>query len=145
MCAGWLCVCFFFSSRRRHTRCSRDWSSDVCSSDLQRDDARPRASVVALLQPVMQPVFPEARHTGDVLLRAAGRDQTFQDYLQGKWRELHRRHGGGKTFEQIWSEALQRGGIYGETPVQAVRLAPGGAPLTPAPPGVGGGPGGNGP
>src|SRR5256884_7261724 len=23
-----------FSSRRRHTRCSRDWSSDVCSSDL---------------------------------------------------------------------------------------------------------------
>src|SRR2546422_4872731 len=28
------CVFFFFSSRRRHTRCSRDWSSDVCSSDL---------------------------------------------------------------------------------------------------------------
>src|SRR3989449_213195 len=27
---------FFFSSRRRHTRCSRDWSSDVCSSDLGR-------------------------------------------------------------------------------------------------------------
>src|SRR6266436_622875 len=27
-------VFFFFSSRRRHTRCSRDWSSDVCSSDL---------------------------------------------------------------------------------------------------------------
>src|SRR5690606_39827865 len=26
--------CFFFSSRRRHTRFSRDWSSDVCSSDL---------------------------------------------------------------------------------------------------------------
>src|SRR5690606_39651864 len=27
---------FFFSSRRRHTRFSRDWSSDVCSSDLRR-------------------------------------------------------------------------------------------------------------
>src|SRR6266542_5606391 len=27
-------LCFFFSSRRRHTRCYRDWSSDVCSSDL---------------------------------------------------------------------------------------------------------------
>src|SRR5205814_7218919 len=26
--------CFFFSSRRRHTRCLSDWSSDVCSSDL---------------------------------------------------------------------------------------------------------------
>src|SRR2546429_4740733 len=35
-----LCVLFvfFFSSRRRHTRCSRDWSSDVCSSDLYVPD-----------------------------------------------------------------------------------------------------------
>src|SRR5699024_11511203 len=30
----WLHVLFFFSSRRRHTRSKRDWSSDVCSSDL---------------------------------------------------------------------------------------------------------------
>src|SRR2546421_5565014 len=29
------CCCFFFSSRRRHTRSDRDWSSDVCSSDLK--------------------------------------------------------------------------------------------------------------
>src|SRR5690606_22296068 len=29
-----ICI-FFFSSRRRHTRFSRDWSSDVCSSDLR--------------------------------------------------------------------------------------------------------------
>src|SRR6266704_7072375 len=28
-------LCFFFSSRRRHTRSKRDWSSDVCSSDLK--------------------------------------------------------------------------------------------------------------
>src|SRR5699024_4237858 len=28
------CLFFFFSSRRRHTRSKRDWSSDVCSSDL---------------------------------------------------------------------------------------------------------------
>src|SRR5207249_8689023 len=27
---------FFFSSRRRHTRSKRDWSSDVCSSDLHQ-------------------------------------------------------------------------------------------------------------
>src|SRR5256884_4230621 len=34
-----VCVSFcFFSSRRRHTRCSRDWSSDVCSSDLCPDN-----------------------------------------------------------------------------------------------------------
>src|SRR5699024_11263769 len=29
-------VLFFFSSRRRHTRSKRDWSSDVCSSDLEQ-------------------------------------------------------------------------------------------------------------
>src|SRR5690606_39652976 len=42
---------FFFSSRRRHTRFSRDWSSDVCSSDLQsfagaRDGAEQRCTRV---------------------------------------------------------------------------------------------------
>src|SRR2546421_4517149 len=31
---------FFFSSRRRHTRSDRDWSSDVCSSDLAVAEAR---------------------------------------------------------------------------------------------------------
>src|SRR5690606_40688564 len=31
---------FFFSRRRRHTRFSRDWSSDVCSSDLNRDHSQ---------------------------------------------------------------------------------------------------------
>src|SRR5205809_6298513 len=36
---------FFFSSRRRHTRCSRDWSSDVCSSDLKNANADPASSV----------------------------------------------------------------------------------------------------
>src|SRR5690625_7761547 len=30
----YLSLLFFFSSRRRHTRWPRDWSSDVCSSDL---------------------------------------------------------------------------------------------------------------
>src|SRR5258707_6028976 len=30
----WMLMIFFFSSRRRHTRYWRDWSSDVCSSDL---------------------------------------------------------------------------------------------------------------
>src|SRR5215510_15803343 len=33
---------FFFSSRRRHTRWPRDWSSDVCSSDLAGGDGGSR-------------------------------------------------------------------------------------------------------
>src|SRR2546421_1615844 len=32
-----ICLSFFFSSRRRHTRSDRDWSSDVCSSDRSEE------------------------------------------------------------------------------------------------------------
>src|SRR5690606_40264089 len=39
---------FFFSSRRRHTRFSRDWSSDVCSSDLIKRPALFLASFIAI-------------------------------------------------------------------------------------------------
>src|SRR2546422_3910824 len=51
---------FFFSSRRRHTRCSRDWSSDVCSSDLHpghraRSPAAPAASFRAPKRPSTEP------------------------------------------------------------------------------------------
>src|SRR5690606_41116700 len=40
---------FFFSSRRRHTRFSRDWSSDVCSSDLEEPLPLQRATCVRRL------------------------------------------------------------------------------------------------
>src|SRR5216683_8368854 len=41
---------FFFSSRRRHTRSDRDWSSDVCSSDLSHEqEAR---DAIAMLEPL---------------------------------------------------------------------------------------------
>src|SRR5215510_15687507 len=36
-------IYFFFSSRRRHTRWPRDWSSDVCSSDLELEPRRDAA------------------------------------------------------------------------------------------------------
>src|SRR6266487_2787350 len=43
-------MCFFFSSRRRHTRWTGDWSSDVCSSDLSiiRDLALMKLQAVGL-------------------------------------------------------------------------------------------------
>src|SRR5699024_1667229 len=44
-------LCFFFSSRRRHTRSKRDWSSDVCSSDLLHHGAQQRSSVGSDLLP----------------------------------------------------------------------------------------------
>src|SRR5207245_5032465 len=39
---------FFFSSRRRHTRCYRDWSSDVCSSDLESGVRRVQEGATAV-------------------------------------------------------------------------------------------------
>src|SRR5437879_12762955 len=42
--------CFFFSSRRRHTRYIGDWSSDVCSSDLGTPFGDPQASRVEKLE-----------------------------------------------------------------------------------------------
>src|SRR6266542_1374135 len=50
--------CFFFSRRRRHTRCYRDWSSDVCSSDLS--------------EPLSIPSMPgHAQHTLESLTKEA--------------------------------------------------------------------------
>src|SRR5690606_39702853 len=43
--------CFFFSSRRRHTRFSRDWSSDVCSSDLTNRGSLLRLGISSLELP----------------------------------------------------------------------------------------------
>src|SRR5207249_8646535 len=42
---------FFFSSRRRHTRSKRDWSSDVCSSDLSRAQGTPRCTRAGMRPP----------------------------------------------------------------------------------------------
>src|SRR5437870_8353481 len=59
---------FFFSSRRRHTRWPRDWSSDVCSSDLAVGAA---ALVDVALELLAEPVHvARDRHRGRVAERA---------------------------------------------------------------------------
>src|SRR5690348_18390532 len=42
---------FFFSSRRRHTRWTGDWSSDVCSSDLAADSGAGGSALVRGVSP----------------------------------------------------------------------------------------------
>src|SRR5205814_2642000 len=54
---------FFFSSRRRHTRCLSDWSSDVCSSDLLVAGAGPGAHRAERGPPVARGRLPRA-HRG---------------------------------------------------------------------------------
>jgi len=98
----------------------------------QWNDSRPRAGVYALQQPAMQPVFPETRHTGDVVLSLLGRPGSFRDHLQNRWRELHKRFGAGKSFEQFWMEAVQHGGLYGDVPARVVRLAESATRISPA-------------
>src|SRR5438874_9945179 len=60
---------FFFSSRRRHTRSLRDWSSDVCSSDLVANHELTGAAAVAgviaggrVLRMDLPAELPRARH-----------------------------------------------------------------------------------
>src|SRR5262245_8232559 len=48
---------FFFASRRRHTRCLSDWSSDVCSSDLLTGGGEPERLLVARTTQTFQPLL----------------------------------------------------------------------------------------
>src|SRR5690625_7809884 len=57
---------FFFSSRRRHTRWPRDWSSDVCSSDLELLDAH--EAIGGLIGAMEQSLFYE-QHVQDPELK----------------------------------------------------------------------------
>src|SRR5438045_5313859 len=53
---------FFFSSRRRHTRCLSDWSSDVCSSDLEtRGLVVNLASIAGTMGTAFLPVYGAAK------------------------------------------------------------------------------------
>src|SRR5690606_40090492 len=54
---------FFFSSRRRHTRFSRDWSSDVCSSDLSEKLSLSRTQAYCRLMSMPVRPWPPAATT----------------------------------------------------------------------------------
>src|SRR5207249_6638979 len=98
MKTGYSMLFFFFSSRRRHTRSKRDWSSDVCSSDLHhggpdrfeapRDDADPRQVRVADRRP--DRTLPAA-----VPVRTEGREPHAAADQRGRtrrWRDPHADH-----------------------------------------------------
>src|SRR5699024_12051567 len=81
-------VLFFFSSRRRHTRSKRDWSSDVCSSDLKRGS-------------VFESGYDQDRHPGTdrIRVRYRGGCSSWQSHvLRSEERRV------GKECRSRWSE-----------------------------------------
>src|SRR2546428_8345821 len=57
-------VIFFFSSRRRHTRSDRDWSSDVCSSDLYKNGESIFYYITVMNEQYEMPAMPEDAQEG---------------------------------------------------------------------------------
>src|SRR3712207_6927144 len=85
---------FFFSSRRRHTRYWRDWSSDVCSSDLSTHD---RAQIERFGQEQLAPAEREEL-AGDPGGSLGGTADLFE---LGAHRSGERR--GGKECRSRWA------------------------------------------
>src|SRR5215469_18546507 len=67
---------FFFSSRRRHTRSLRDWSSDVCSSDLKVVDATRGDGIAVKTLPGLHELI-----AGDIDLAGQIRPVAIEDVL----------------------------------------------------------------
>src|SRR6266498_4501995 len=92
-------VFFFFSSRRRHTRCGRDWSSDVCSSDLVERDVERRV-IDVILKALVEADDDVDRSTlvtgGEIARQRAGGDR---ELLDASLDEVARRRGLGKDDE----------------------------------------------
>src|SRR5438045_5213395 len=110
-------VIFFFSSRRRHTRCLSDWSSDVCSSDLGRPRRRERRGLAGARSTRKHPrggAGPHRRRrrqahargrgeAREASLRHVGRDRRqrrSEERRVGKERETRERKYSEKTNEE---------------------------------------------
>src|SRR5207253_7887015 len=88
---------FFFSSRRRHTRWPRDWSSDVCSSDLVVDGHRKTFESLGCIVEQAEPDFGPAETAFRVLrswnsantyaARLKEHPDAFKDTLKGEIEE----------------------------------------------------------
>src|SRR5699024_11626047 len=84
---------FFFSSRRRHTRSKRDWSSDVCSSDLAEEEEAVDGALEALDGYIA--TLNEALSSGGVATEDIG------DYSQGEALEALREDSSALKHDEI--------------------------------------------
>jgi len=80
------------------------------------DQTEPWTGVYSLSQPAMRRVF-DTRHAGEILLETARAPQTdFRDFVQTRWRALHKSADVKQDFEAFWVESLQRGGYWSDVP-----------------------------
>src|SRR5215208_953139 len=103
---------FFFSSRRRHTRWPRDWSSDVCSSDLAGAPGHGAA-----LHPVHGSVHPDEADAAGRLARSAQRHRRpdprhrRRGCLLGGRRGVRLAPPGGTRVPRVLPQSLQPGAV----------------------------------
>src|SRR5699024_12214867 len=81
-----LCL-FFFSSRRRHTRSKRDWSSDVCSSDLDGQKNSSNTIHIDIIQSMEQVMDAIDSFAGATLLQGKTYN-TAKTYMSAVFRPL---------------------------------------------------------
>src|SRR3712207_8576989 len=85
---------FFFSSRRRHTRYWRDWSSDVCSSDLQACSFQESALLAhhrgqLLVAGIAQPPPAAPDDDGELLLPDRSEERRVGKECRSRWSPYH--------------------------------------------------------
>src|SRR5207253_4417557 len=81
---------FFFSSRRRHTRWPRDWSSDVCSSDLRIGKGQEKDPMLAscrslALRFTTQSPMARANKLLDQILRGRSEERRVGKECRSRW------------------------------------------------------------
>src|SRR2546422_3847600 len=84
-------IFFFFSRKRRHTSCSRDWSSDVCSSDLHMLNAvHPPVGCIEGVERVRNDTQPAGmRSAGDGFEIIRSEERRVGKECRSRWSPYH--------------------------------------------------------
>src|SRR5207249_8595071 len=102
---GHVCRLFFFSSRRRHTRSKRDWSSDVCSSDLPGDagvelgERQTERAIFCAREEAVRDVLPPGHPLGQ---RRAALQPRAEHYVRSEERRV------GKECRSRWAREREK-------------------------------------
>jgi len=86
-------------------------------------DAESVTGVFSIQQPGMRPVpMFDSRASGEILIgigKAGGfgsYPDTWLDYVKGRWQAMHGRFGAGRSFDDFWTDTLEQGGAWNDTP-----------------------------